>query len=113
MGEEPGEGDLSGGDLLLVGDCAKHLDQRPVRLAVLFREARKHMTAIVGSVKFDLLVDGSGKKAFAQGTEGHEANSKLFERGQDFLFRLAPPQGIFALESSNRLHRMRTPDRLH
>src|ERR1700729_3303817 len=89
-----GESDLSTGDLLLVRDCAKHLDQRPVRLAVLFGEARKHMTAIVGRVELGLLVDGSGKKAFAQGTEGHEADSKLFECGQDFLFRVAPPQGI-------------------
>ena len=71
------------------------------------------MTAIVRALKFRRLIDGAGEKAFAQRAERHEADAEIFQRRQDFLFRFAPPERIFALQRGDRLHGVGAADRLH
>ena len=73
------------------GDLAEHIDERLVGLAVLFIKTRHHV-AEVRFVKGGVCVDGSSQKTFAERAEGDEADSQLFERGQDLLLRLAPPE---------------------
>jgi len=62
--------------------------------------------------KRPVLVHLAGQKALAQRTEGDEADAEFFKQRNDFLFRLAIPQRIFALQRRYRLHSMRAPDRL-
>ncbi len=91
--------------------CAEQIDQRLVRLAGLRREAR-HDVAEVGPVEGRVRVDRAGEKTLAQRAEGHEADAEFFERRQDLLLGLAPPQRIFALQRRDRLNRVRAADGL-
>src|SRR4051812_27792158 len=50
------------------------------------------------------------KKALAERTEGHEADSELLQRRQHFRLWLSPPQGIFALQRGHGLDGMGTTD---
>ena len=90
---------------------AEQIDQRLVRLARLRREARERVAEVV-AVERRVCVDRAGEEALAQRAERHEADAEFFERRQDLLLRLAPPQRIFALQRRDRLHRMRAADRL-
>ncbi len=52
------------------------------------------------------------RKPFPERAERHKPNAELFQRRQNLLLRLAPPQRIFALQRRHRLHRMRPPNTL-
>src|SRR5438270_13673604 len=112
LGENPGNRDLSRRRVLALRDCLQQFHQRPVRLPSLRREAR-HAVAEVRALKSGILVDLSGEITLAKWTERNEADSELFERWKDVLFRLPPPDGVFALKRRHRLHRMRAADNLH
>src|SRR4051794_5959707 len=111
LGEQPGKRDLCRRRVLARRDLAQHVDQALVGLAVLFREAR-YDVAEVGLVEAGGLVDRACQEPLAERTEGHEADSKFFQKRQDLLFRLAPPQRIFALQGRHRLDDMGAPDRV-
>ena len=49
-------------------------------------------------------VDRAGEKALAERAERDHANAEFFERRQNFVFRLARPQRILALQRGDRLH---------
>src|SRR3954462_11840724 len=87
--EHPRKCDLSKGCLLALSDCLQQLHQRPVRLPSLRRETR-HGAAEVRALKSGILVDLSGEITLAKWTERNEADSELFERWKDLLFRLPP-----------------------
>src|SRR6516162_8105506 len=112
LSEQPGKGDLSRCGLLLLRDLANQINKGLVRLSSLWREAGKLVTE-VGAVKRRVLVDRTRKEAFAQGTERDEPDPKFLKRRQHLFLRLAPPQGIFALNRSDRLDGVCTTDRMH
>src|SRR5918994_1790793 len=112
LGKQPGDRDLGTRHPLLGRDLAEHLDQGLVRLPGLRREARNDV-AEVGTVERRVLVDRARQEALAERAEGDEADTELLESRQDLLLGLSPPQRIFALEGSDRLHRVCAPDRLH
>jgi hypothetical protein len=95
---------------LSICNQAEYVDESLVRLTGFGREAR-HDVAEVIAVKLRVLVDSSGQKALTQGAEGHQSDTQLFERGQNLLLGLAPPEGVLALQRSHRLNGMRAPDR--
>src|SRR5690606_13866674 len=70
------------------------------------------LAAEIVSAERRAFLDGPGQEAFAQGTEGYEADPEFFQRWQDFRLRLAPPQRVFALQGSHRLHRVSAADGL-
>ena len=93
-------------------DASEQVDQRPVRLPGLRREAGDGV-AEVGAVEGGVLVDLAGEVALAQRAEGNEADSELFERRDDLRFRFPPPQRVLALQGRDGLDRMRAADGLH
>lgn len=54
--------------------------------------------------------DRAGERPFPKRTEGYEANAKFFERRQNLLLRLAPPERVLALERRHGLHRVGATD---
>ena len=74
---------------------------------------RGHDVAEVGAVERRVLVDLAGEEALAQRAEGDEADAEFFERRQDLLLGLPPPQRVFALQRRDRLDRVGAADRLH
>src|SRR4051794_15788690 len=111
LSEQPGERYLCRRRVLARRDLAQHVDQALVGLAVLFREAR-HDVAEVGLIEADGLGDRACQESLAERAEGHEADAKFRQKRQDLLFRLAPPQRIFALQRRHGLHGMGAPDRV-
>src|SRR3569832_987943 len=109
--EQPGKRNLRRGGFFLGGDVAEQINQGMVCLARFRRKARDGI-AEVGAVELRILVDGPCEKTFAQRTEGNQADLQLLKRRQNFLLRLAPPKGIFALEGSHRLDGMGAANRL-
>ena len=102
LGKQPGERDLSGGRFLPFRDPGQQIDHCLIRFPSLRRKARDNV-AEVGAVERGVLVDLAGEEAFAQGAERNEPDTEFFESRQQFRFRLAPPQRVFALERSDRL----------
>ena len=90
----------------------EQVDERAVRVPRFRREARDRV-AEVGGVERRAGVDRPSEESLAQRAEGHEPDLELLERRQDRLFRLAPPEGVLALQCGDRLNRMRSADRLH
>jgi hypothetical protein len=102
LGEEPGEGDLGAGGFFLVGDFAQGFDDVLVGFAGFGLKARDGVADVVAG-EGGFLVDGAGEEAFAEGAEGDEADAELFKGGEDVLLRLAPPEGVLALEGGDGL----------
>src|SRR5207253_1215033 len=80
LGQEPGERDLTRGRALVGGDLAYEVDHRHVRGARLGLETRDR-SAYVACREGCVLVDGAGEEAFSEGTERHEPDPQLVERG--------------------------------
>ncbi len=109
--QQPGDGDLRPAHALRRGECAQHLHQPGVGLAVLRAEAR-HDVAEVALVEGGVGVDGSGQKPPAQRAEGYETDAQFLQHRQHALLGLAPPQRVFTLQRRHRLHRVGAADRL-
>src|SRR5665647_526512 len=60
-----------------------------------------------------VLVHFPCQKTLAKRTKRHKANPQFFERWDYFIFRLTPPQRVFALQGCNRLNGMCTADNLY
>src|SRR2546422_7868999 len=88
------------------------MNQRLMRFPSLGRKARNDV-AKVGTVERGVFVDLSREEAFTKRTKWNEADAEFLERRQHFLFRLSPPQRIFALERRDWLDGVRATDRLH
>jgi hypothetical protein len=91
---------------------AEQIDQGLIRLESLRREARQG-AAEVGAVELRVFVDLAREEALAQRAVGDKADSEFLQRRDHFLLRSPPPQRVFALQSRDRLHRVRAADRLH
>jgi hypothetical protein len=102
LGEQPGEGDLSGSGFFLLGDFGDQVNDGLIGFAVFFGEAWDD-GAEVGAVEFGGGVDLAGEEAFAERAEGDEADAEFFKRGYDRLFGFAPEKGVLALEGGNWL----------
>src|SRR6185369_3718874 len=110
--EQPGEGDLSGRRLLAFCDCAKQIDQRLIRLASLWGEARDDV-AEIGAIELRIFGDLAGEEALTERAEWNESDTELLECRQQLLFRAPPPQRVFALNCGDRLDQVCATDRLH
>ncbi len=110
--QNPRERDLSRSRILLLRKTADQVYQRLVRLAIFFVETW-HSVAEVVRVKLRFFSDFAREKSLAERAERDEADSEFFQCGQDLLFRLSPPQGVFALQRGDRLHGMCTANRSH
>ena len=62
------------------------------------------MVAEVARVELGVFVDLPRQEAGTERAERNEADSKLFEHGQDIVFRTAPEEGVFALQGGDWLH---------
>jgi len=107
--EQPGERDLRRGHAIPPGDPREQLDERTVPPACLEVEARNGI-AEVAALERRALIDRAGEKAFAERAERDEPDTELFERRQDRVFGLAPPQRVLALQRRHRLDRMCAPN---
>src|SRR4051812_45822170 len=67
----------------------------------------------VVAIEFGVFIHCTREETFPEWTIRHEADSQLFEGRNDFYFRRAGPQRIFALESSGWLNFVRPTDSLH
>src|SRR6185503_1381746 len=89
--QQPGEGYLSRGRVLLFCNLAKQIDQSLIRFSCLRRKARDDV-AEISAVERGVFIDLSREKAFAKRAERNEADSEFLKRRQYFRFRLSPPQ---------------------
>ncbi len=103
LGEEPCEGNLRGRGLLLLSELRHEVHDGLVGFAVFFGEAWDD-GAEVGAVELGGAVDLAGEETFAERAEGDEADAEFFEGGHDGLFRLAPEEGVLALEGGDGLY---------
>ena len=93
-------------------DLTEQIDQRLVGFARFRREARHDVAEVGGLSNCVFCVDGAGEEALAQRAEGDEADAEFFERGQDLLFGLAPPERVLALQGGDGLHGVGAADGL-
>src|ERR1700754_1197875 len=100
--QKPRERYLCGRRSLLLRYLAEQIDHGLIRLACLGREAWDDV-AKVRAVERRVLVNLPREEALAERAERNEADAEFFERRQDFLFRLSPPQRVFALKRRNGL----------
>src|SRR5207247_11397130 len=112
LSQQPGDGELRGRHLLPIRDLAKQINEGLVRLPGLHREAGNSV-AEVGADERRAFGDRAGEEALAEGAERHEPDPELLERWQDLFLRTSPPQRILALNRSDGLDCVSTPDRLH
>src|SRR6266508_1049620 len=112
LGEQPCERDLRRRRPLFVRDLPQDIHDRLICLARFRREAQ-HEIAEIGAHERRLLVDRARQEAFAEWTEGHEADAELLEGWQQLFFGTSPPQGVFALDRSDRLDGVGAADRAH
>src|SRR6185437_12943877 len=110
--KQPGECDLSGRCLFVLREFNQQIDQGLTRLSILRVKARNGV-AEIRTVEFCCFVDLAREKARAQRAKWNESNPKLFERRQEGLFWLSPPQRVLTLNRSHWLDRMGAPDGLH
>ena len=108
----PGDRDLRRGRVLALRDAGEQIYQRLVRLPIILLEARDTI-AEIGAVERGLLVDFTRKEAFSERAKGHKSDSELFKRRNNLRLRLSPPEGVFALQGSDKLNGVCAPDRLH
>src|SRR5712692_5507884 len=111
LSKQPSEGDLRRGRLLPLCDLAKEIHERLIRFAVLRRKARNDV-AEIAFVELRIFADLAGEEALTKRTEWDESDPEFLQCGQHFLFRFSPPQGVFALECSDRLNGMCATDGL-
>ena len=104
--EQPRQRDLSWSGADLGGDLLDHLDDAPVRIEVVPREAGTVATE-VGFVELVGGADAPGEEAAPQRGIGHEADSELAHEGQDLALGVSGPQRVLGLQSRHRTHRMR------
>src|SRR6185437_11492574 len=109
--KQPGECDLSGRRPLVLREFTQQIDQCLTRLSVLGVEARNGV-AEIRTIEFCCFVDLAREKARAQRAKWNESNPKLFERRQEGLFWLSPPQRVLTLNRSHRLDCMGAPNGL-
>src|SRR5437870_5302794 len=82
LGKHPGQCDLSWCPVLPLCDPRQQIDEGPIRLPSLRREARDDV-AEVGAVERGALVDLPRQEALAKWAEGDEADPELPERRQE------------------------------
>ena len=95
--------------LLALGDGLDEVDEGEVGLQGVVLEAREG-GADVSLAELRGGGDLAGEEPASERTEGHEADAELLEGGQDRLFRLAPEEGVLALQGRDRLHRVSSAD---
>ena len=110
--KQPGERDLSRCRLLLFREPTEQINQRLVRFAIPWLKAWDGV-AEIGTIELRIFVDLAREKALTKGAKWNESDSEFFERRQHRLFRLPPPQRVFALKCRDRLNRVCTTDRLN
>src|SRR5579875_2285410 len=108
--QQPGERNLSGGRLFLLGNLLKQVHERLVCLQCLRRKARQN-TAEIGAVELGILVNFSGEVALAERTVRHKPDAELLAGRQHMLFRTSPPQRVFALHRRDWLDGVGAPNR--
>src|ERR1700751_4636049 len=91
-------------------DLVQQIHQSLICFQSLRREARQNASE-VGAVELRVLLNLAGQESLAERAGGNEADSKLLQRRQHFLLRIAIPQGILALHRGNRLHCVSSTDR--
>src|SRR5512136_2346278 len=109
LSEQPSKCDLSRCRLLSLCDAAKQINQSLIRFSSLRGKARDNV-AEVGTVERSVFVDLSGEEAFTQRAIWNETDSEFLKGRYHFLFRLSPPQRVFALECRHGLNGMRATD---
>src|SRR3981189_1845893 len=90
----------------------KQLDKNPIRFHRLCGEAGQGGTVVVPAVELRVFIQSAGKETSAERAVRNKTDTEFFQCRQDFLFRLPPHQGIFALNSGKRLNGMGATDRL-
>src|SRR6266404_2387520 len=110
--EQPRKRDLSGCRLLLFRESIEQINERLVRFTIRRVKARD-CVAEIRVVELRIFVDLAREKALTKGTKWNKSDSEFFERRQHRLFRLPPPQRVFALKCSDQLNRVCTADRLN
>src|SRR5579862_4219897 len=94
--EQPGQCDLGGSGILRRGNRGEQIDQSLIRLTCLRREPRKEIAEIVLG-KGCRLIELARQKASAERTIWYESDGELLADWHYFLFRITPPQRVFAL----------------
>src|SRR3982751_3635614 len=103
---------LSWRRLFSLCDACEQLNQSLVCLKRFGSESRERAAEVV-AFEFGVFIHCTREETFPDWTIRHEADSQLFEGRNDFYFRRAGPQRIFALESSEWLNFVRPTDSLH
>ena len=107
--QHPHKRELRRRDALAPRPAPYQLSQRPVVAQRLRSEARQIVAAVI-TAEAAVLAYRACQIAAAERTIGHEAYAKFFERGENLKLRLAPPDGILALNCRHRTHAVGTPD---
>src|SRR5262249_42631318 len=107
--QQPCQGDLRGRGMSFGCDPCQQVDDDLVGPARFGGEAGNGV-AEIAALQDGVRVDGAGQKTFSQRTEWDEADTQFREGGNDLVFRLAPPQRIFALQRRYRQYRMGAAD---
>ena len=105
--QQPGERDLRRCRVLSFGKCSQPVHEGEIGLAILLRKTRHDVPEVVG-IERGVRIDLAGEKSLAERTERDESDAQFFQRRQDLLFRLTPPQRVLALER-RRLSGPRVP----
>src|SRR5919107_389604 len=107
--ENPGKRELCSRHALTCRHFLQQFHERGVGGHVLGAEARKRSPEILGAeiVRF---LDLTCQEAASQWAEWHEADTKFAAGVEDFAFRIAGPERVFALQSGNRMDSMSLAD---
>jgi hypothetical protein len=95
--QQPRQRNLRGRSAFALGFCLHGMHEYHVSFSSLWREAW-NLVAEVAWIELGVLVDLPSQEASPERAERYEPDSKLFEHGQDIVFRSAPKERGFALQ---------------
>src|SRR5690349_24736675 len=109
--QQPGEGDLRRRRPLAIGNVAHNRCRAHVRVEVLALIAWVVTTEIVVRILLGALHVPSQESA-PQWRKRNESDAELAQERNDPRLEVAFPKRVLALQRGNRVHRVRTTDRL-
>src|SRR5262245_19601131 len=109
LGQHPGEGELRGGALLLLGHLLDRLGQRQIARKILALKARVVAAIVVGGEVL-WLFEPAAQESAPQRAVSDEPDAELAACREDVMLGIARPQLVLRLQRGNRMRRMRLSD---
>src|SRR5262245_48575652 len=109
LGQHPGESELRGGALFLLGHLLDSVGQRQVVRKILALKARVVAAVVVGGEVLGLF-EPAAQESAPQRAVGDEPDAELAAGREDVVLGVARPERVLRLQPGNRTRRMRLSD---